>query len=302
MADSKKVKKATSTKKVVDINDPEFDELRKRYENTQKEIEKTEKEIKRLEQERALQSKDKIQLAELLLMAAKFINEEITPEEMDAFGKKLTIKPYLPMMEKYRLLSLLVFEMNDMAETNELGVLKAQKALFFDVLLGGYGMVDVTENVDGPKLKTYSNMDILYPIYGPFILQYCGRDYDNFTNMFEMMININHMDDLVNIMSSVDYKVIKEETEKNRMLVQSLEENKELIKDLKDIAVAVNPVNEIVNKAMQVQAVKDLEDKKEVKKTKKVTKKVTKKITSNSNSKSTGKKSQAKSDELNKDE
>lgn len=125
------------SKKVVDINSPEVEELRNQYNETQAKIKETEKKIKELEKEQIQKNKNKIHLAELINLAIKYSRQEITQEKLNEFGKKMTIRGYIPILDKMRILSYLAFRVNE-AETNinELTVINLERDLFYDVILG----------------------------------------------------------------------------------------------------------------------------------------------------------------------
>ena len=66
-----------------------------------------------------------------------------------------------------RSLMTLIYKLdNDPLETYEVRIANIYKTLFFDVLLGLYAMVDVSNE----ELKTYAAYDLLYPIFSPFLL------------------------------------------------------------------------------------------------------------------------------------
>ena len=92
------------------------------------------------------QEKPKIKLAELVNTTIDFIRGTIGLDEMSAFGEKLSVRTYMPMMEKLKSMMVLIYNMNiEPTESQEVMVLKLEKDLFFEVLLGGYGMIDVND-------------------------------------------------------------------------------------------------------------------------------------------------------------
>lgn len=118
-------------------------------------------------------------------------------------------------------------------------------------------------------------MDILYPIFAPYILQYCKPDYDNFVRMMEETLNLYHIQELVDVMESVDYKKLEENTKENKKLFDDLNNNKDIIKELKELGFAFNPEtrkiiklsDELISKAVaeNIMSKNDKRDNKECK-------------------------------------
>ena len=123
-----------------------------------------------------------LKLEELINIAGNFVRGKIGTDELDEFGEKMIIRSYIPMIEKVRSLMMLVYKLDsDPLQTSEVRIANVYKVLFFDVLLGLYGMIDVSND----ELKTYAAYDLLYPIFAPFLLQYCEHDFGEYKKMFE---------------------------------------------------------------------------------------------------------------------
>ena len=204
------------------------------------------------------QEKPKIKLAELVNTTIDFVRGTIGLDEMSAFGEKLSVRTYMPMMEKLKSMMVLIYNMNmEPTESQEVMVLKLEKDLFFEVLLGGYGMIDVNDE----ELKTYTNYDLLYPIFAPYILQFCETDYNHLVHMIDKSLDIYHMRELTDVLNSVDYKEIERATEENKKFLETLEKDRELVKNLKQILAVTNPATKALTDAISKQAIEDVNNK-----------------------------------------
>ena len=104
---------------------------------------------------------EKITLEELIYTATKITRNKMTPKEIDEFGKKMTVRVYIPILDKMRIVMSSIFEMNfQEVEMEEIRVTMLRKYMFFNVLLGQYAMIDVSNK----QLQTYEAYDLLYLI------------------------------------------------------------------------------------------------------------------------------------------
>ena len=230
-----KVQQAKNEKKNVKMSPEELEELRKRL--TQKE--------------------KRINLAELVNASVDFIRGDISVDEMAKIGDKLTIRNYIPILDKYKIMMSLVFDMNQTGvEQGELATVNLERDLFFKVLLGEYAMVDVSDEI----LRTYYNYDLLYPIFMPYILQYCYMDYEKLVKMIDKSLDIYHMHELSDMLSSVDYQELEKNAEENRNLIEALEKNKDLVANLKELLKANNPMADMIVSGVQKEAIDSINE------------------------------------------
>lgn len=181
---------------------------------------------------------EQIKLAELVNVASRFVQGKTSVEELDELGNRMTIRNYIPILDKMRLIMAIIFKFNaEEVEMHEIRVINMERELFFDVLLGGYALIDVND----PDLRTYQSYDLLYPLFANFILQYCKDDYSKIVKMIEDSLNIYAMQDLDSLFNNVDYKALKESAKQHEELLKSFEKNKKLVADLRKIYEAENP-------------------------------------------------------------
>ena len=175
---------------------------------------------------------EQIKLAELVNVASRFVQGKSSMEELDELGNRMTIRNYIPILDKMRLIMAIIFKFNaEDVEMHEIRVVNMERELFFDVLLGGYALIDVND----PDLRTYQSYDLLYPLFANFILQYCKDDYNKITKMIEDSLNIYAMQNLDSLFNNVDYKALKETAKQHDELLKSFEKNKKLVADLRKI-------------------------------------------------------------------
>lgn len=181
---------------------------------------------------------EQIKLAELVNVSSRFVQGKTSVEELDELGNRMTIRNYIPILDKMRLIMAIIFKFNaEDVEMHEIRVINMERELFFDVLLGGYALIDVND----PDLRTYQSYDLLYPLFANFILQYCKDDYNKITKMIEDSLNIYAMQDLDSLFNNVDYKALKETAKQHDELLKSFEKNKKLVADLRKIYELENP-------------------------------------------------------------
>ena len=164
-----------------------------------------------------------------------FINGTIDAMQLEAFGAKMSIRAYIPILEKMNVLMRIIMQHEISAvESTEIKMVELYKHIFFTVILQLYGQVqfDVIQDKD---LMTYENYDKLFPIFYPFIIGYCKQDYDIFMGMFNDCLNWNGVVQIVDSMENVDVSKIDEATQSNKELIDSLKENQKMVEDLKDL-------------------------------------------------------------------
>lgn len=191
---------------------------------------------------------EKITLEELIYNASKIISGKIKQEDLNAFGNKLTVRTYLPILDKMRLIMILVFTIeNEDVEDASLKSVIMKRHLFFDVLLGQYAMIDVSEK----SLCTYTSYDLLYPLFSEFVLGFCKKDYDEFVEMLRDAINFNNLNNFSDIFENLDYKELQKAADRNRMMIDALKENKELVEHLKELYGATSEENKKLTNALE---------------------------------------------------
>lgn len=166
------------------------------------------------------------------------LNGEITNEELDEWGKTLNVRTSIPMMEKMGLLMRLVNSTGyGVAETQEINVCELYKNLFFVLYLGGYlGLTNISKDA-----ITYNNYDKLEPIFGAWIESFAKHDIDLFKDMLRDTVTFYNAVNLDTAMSHVDVGQLDKVKDENAKLMTQLEENKQLVADIKELMEFDNP-------------------------------------------------------------
>ena len=175
-----------------------------------------------------------ITLSYLVQKVTEYQEGKISLEDLDELGKEISIRAYLPLIDKMTCVLALVSGMQySTAETYEVKIVEMYKEMFFSVLLGKYGMIDVSDRT----LYTYSNYDLLYPIIGKFLLAYCKDDYEMIEKMIKDSMNYYGLTSITDAVGAIDMEELKKNTDSNEKFIKGLEQNKDLIHDLKEIMV-----------------------------------------------------------------
>lgn len=205
--------------------------------------EKTEKAV-------STENENIIPLEEAILTANKFISGEMTEDQLSIWGIKISVKPYIPTMDKLRVMMQVTQNAEySIVDTLEIKTLEFYKSLFFDALLE-YTNIDNTNE----KLHTFVNYDLLYPILSSFILQYCEKDYNMLVQMIKDTINFYNIKETNESLKDISVDALEKNNKANKKLVDSLTNDKDMVKDLKDIMIFNDPTTQKVVEAIKKQS------------------------------------------------
>lgn len=184
-----------------------------------------------------------LQLKDLVELADRFQEGQITLEEFSAIGATMDIRAYIPILDKLRIATALSMKyMYFNSEINEVKVADLYKNLFFYGMLSTYAGVDCSEE----ELITYENYDKLFPLFYPFLISYCRDDYEILKEFVHDTLDAYTTQDFVDAMNAVSPESLEKAAEDNKKLLSELENNKDLIRDLKEIAAFNNPAAELL--------------------------------------------------------
>lgn len=203
----------------------------------------------------------RVSLEEIIDVTKKYLSGEFSDDEMNEYGQTLQIRGYIPLTQK---IALIMGLMNEYEYSNfnsqEIRVADMYKNLFFHVLLGGYAFI----NCDNVELLTYETYDLLYPIFAPYILNFCRQDYDVFREMVKDTINMYGINNFVEAAESIDIEAMKENTRSNQRFMTHLAQNKDLIEKINNIATMNDPLTAaVVEELKKINVEKVLESKSE---------------------------------------
>ena len=229
-----------------DEDDSVIDALEERIKQRKEEREKAEAEREAVEKEKA-EKREKLTLAYLINETYKFVRKEISLEEFNNLGEQIDVLGYIPILSKMRIVMSFIYDIQHLdSEVHELNILEIQKKLFFEVLLKEYASIDISDDT----LVNYSSYDLLYPLFYPYIIQYCGADYNSIVKMIDDSLNLYNLQELVELLNSADYSKIEEQAQTMRKLINTLNADKGLISDIKDIVVTTGQTSNNFNKVV----------------------------------------------------
>ena len=229
-----------------DEDDSVIDALEERIKQRKEEREKAEAERETVEKEKA-EKREKLTLAYLINETYKFVRKEISLEEFNNLGEQIDVLGYIPILSKMRIVMSFIYDIQHLdSEVHELNILEIQKKLFFEVLLKEYASIDISDDT----LVNYSSYDLLYPLFYPYIIQYCGADYNSIVKMIDDSLNLYNLQELVELLNSADYSKIEEQAKTMRKLINTLNADKGLISDIKDIVVTTGQTSNNFNKVV----------------------------------------------------
>lgn len=195
-----------------------------------------------------------IPLSEIIELVDNFISGEISQEDLIAYGSNMVIRGYMPMMEKMSLAMSIVMQHNySSTEIQEIKIAELYRNTFFYGMLSGYAFIDCKDE----SLITYENYDKLYPIFAPFILNYCGADYENLKEFIHDSIDMYGLNSCIGLMEGISTESLREATESNRKLIESLKDNEQLIHELSDIGNMNDPLTHKVVEELKNIAIKN---------------------------------------------
>lgn len=229
-----------------DEDDSVIEALEERIKQRKEEREKAEAEREAVEKEKA-EKREKLTLAYLINETYKFVRKEISLEEFNNLGEQIDVLGYIPILSKMRIVMSFIYDIQHLdSEVHELNILEIQKKLFFEVLLKEYASIDISDDT----LVNYSSYDLLYPLFYPYIIQYCGADYNVIVKMIDDSLNLYNLQELVELLNSADYSKIEEQAQTMRKLINTLNADKGLISDIKDIVVTTGQTSNNFNKVV----------------------------------------------------
>ena len=174
----------------------------------------------------------KITLSELIDVANKYTSGEWDSEKLNEYGQTMTIRPYIPLIDKTARIMAIIQKYNEKYNSYEYRMLDLYRNIFFDIILSEYAFIDCNKK----DLITSENYDLLYPIFANYIINFCRIDYDNFIAMLMQTINMYNSQGFIDVMRGLDIRTLEDVVNSNTEMLEILNKNKEVINKLDDIA------------------------------------------------------------------
>lgn len=189
-----------------------------------------------------------------------FIEGKVSADELEEFGNRMTIRSYIPLLEKMSILMnmMLQYEISNV-DSLEIKITEFYKFLFFKVVLSSYGQIYINEfDKKDVDLMSYENYDKLFPLFNQYILTYCQDDYNIFVNMLKDCISWSGVVSISENLESIDTNNIDKITEENKKLMDNLKENSQLVESMKDLLLATDNQTEQIITHIKQATVRDV--------------------------------------------
>lgn len=180
-----------------------------------------------------------IEAKEVIEVCGKYLLGELDDAFLDEWCKKIYIKTYLPASDKI----LVLLELETQSLKGFQGAEKFWK-----------GLIRYTNIKFDKELCNIDTYDICYPVLGKWLLGYCGEDYAVLEKIISDSYDIQRLMEIQNLNEILEKGIdIKE-------AIGQLLENKDLIKDISDIAAFNNPAMKDMMVEMQKSALQSKVD------------------------------------------
>ena len=191
-----------------------------------------------------LTPRETVTLKECIETTRRFYEGNMTTEQFDAWGSKLRIRAYIPIVEKMQIMMnvLMTNQLETGVTSPEIIITELYKEVFYKIVLAGYGNIDLGE----ADYQTYDNYDLLYPVFNEYITGFCKDDYNTFMNMIRDSMSLYGITNVTDVVEKVDADKIKEATKSNEELLKALKDDRELVDKILDIASFNDPTTKKV--------------------------------------------------------
>lgn len=196
-----------------------------------------------------------IPFVEVIDVCTKYINKEISLEELRKWGDKVVFKKYLPIATKTLLVSKVMYS-NYYSEDLTQRMIELQMYKFFDILLAYTNIVveDTDVNVD--------NYDICNSILGDWLLTYSAIDYSKTIELLNDYMNYNNIEQIVSTGEIINNVSLTEYNQVQKDFMNKMDSNPEMLKDMIDILKLNDPNLAALNDSIKLESWLSLKDKK----------------------------------------
>lgn len=192
-----------------------------------------------------------ISLDEFLNVCIKFLNSEITKEDLKEWlDNNLYIKRYLPLQTKCAIITHILLEDNFLGIDNNIIIAyQIELKKFYRILLS-YTNIDVSECED---LMTMENYDIIMMCVGNVLYSLIGEDYNRTVDLLNNTINVSNIQNIMDTISISENNQTKMSSELKKTF-KVFDENKETVNKILDIIKINNQkiTDEKINKINEI--------------------------------------------------
>lgn len=193
---------------------------------------------------------EKVMLSEVIEKCRQYATGESDKEVLDEMGSRITVKSYLPILDKMGILYDFYFSKSSLFSTIEGKIIENEVKKFWKILLK-YTNIEI----DNEDLCNFDNYDLCFPMLHDYIAQFCYLDYDRTCRM----VAENMMMAMIKIISTyfeeLDSDTLKENSTQIEKLMQTIIENKKLISELNSLVIFNDPKTKEMIENLKKQAV-----------------------------------------------
>lgn len=191
-----------------------------------------------------------VPIAEVVGVCKNFIEGKVSQTELQEWGTKIDIRVYIPSSEKMQILSEIILY-NEYINTTDCSfeTVQIEQMKFWKGLLR-YTNIKV-EDYEEETYYTDEIYDILYPVIGLWIQQFCAQDYQTLVNMVDNNFRIYWSKKAVEIFEEFDEDKLQEISKENEKMMKYVNKNKDTFNKMADLAFYNDPNMKNIGEAIK---------------------------------------------------
>lgn len=172
-----------------------------------------------------------IKLSEVIKICKKIQEGNLSQEEVGKLLEPIFIKSYLPIMEKYKVISLILYgENEDNKDDVQSQMLYIENQKFWSILMA-YTNIDNSEE----HLQIIQNYDLIMSTIGHIIISMCQYDYEKSCQMLDNAIQLSNIHNLISMAENLDISLLDKHNEEFKNAIDYLKNNKDTVDKISDI-------------------------------------------------------------------
>lgn len=179
---------------------------------------------------------EKVMLSEVIKKCEDFDKGNSEKEVLDELGSRITVKSYLPILEKMEILYDFYFSKNSLFSSIEGEIIEFEMNKFWKILLR-YTNIEI----DDKKLCNLDNYDLCFSMIHDYIVQFCYIDYNRTCKMVSDYMIMTCVKMISSYFEEMDTKEIENSNKEMKEFLKTLTNDKELISELNSLLILNDP-------------------------------------------------------------
>lgn len=179
---------------------------------------------------------EKVMLSEVIKKCEDFDKGNSKKEVLDELGSRITVKSYLPILEKMEILYDFYFSKNSLFSSVEGEIIEFEMNKFWKILLR-YTNIEI----DDKKLCNLDNYDLCFSMIHDYIAQFCYIDYNRTCKMVSDYMTMACVKMISSYFEEMDTKGIENSNKEMKEFLKTLTNDKELISELNSLLILNDP-------------------------------------------------------------